>query len=70
LVNSVRGVLTPKFSNTARKRYFSFGISRPCVGLDWSLAKGTVIFVSDAIDILLSPNMQLFMADEIKKNGA
>jgi hypothetical protein len=55
LVSSVRGVLTPKFSNITLKRYLSLGINKPWFGLLWSLAKGTVILVNDETAMVLSP---------------
>ena len=52
LVNSVVGVDTPKFSSVTLKRYCSFGINKPCVDADASLASGTVIFESVEIAIM------------------
>jgi hypothetical protein len=52
LVNSVRGVDTPKFSNITLKRYLSLGMSKPWTGELWSLAKGTVILLSDETAML------------------
>jgi hypothetical protein len=54
LVNSVRGVDTPKFSNDTLKRYFSLGMSKPCVLALWSLANGTVNLVNDETAIMFS----------------
>jgi hypothetical protein len=52
LVNSLVGVLTPKFSNKILKRYLSFGINVPWLLALLSVASGTVNLFNVAIDII------------------
>ena len=53
-VSSVLGVDTPKFSKTTRNLYFNFGINKPWLEPDWSVANGVVILVNDDTDIFYS----------------
>jgi hypothetical protein len=46
------GAPAPKFSRETLKRYFSFGINKPCELADWSLANGTVNLLKLEIAIL------------------